>query len=72
MVNPLSFHAQMVETRGSRPSFDGSVELPSFGPDDGDLGESEFDRPRQSLSSSRLNSESPLSRPYSTSNTILD
>ncbi|KAJ5654091.1 hypothetical protein N7490_001094 [Penicillium lividum] len=27
----------MVETRGSRPSFDGSVELPSFGPDDGDL-----------------------------------
>ncbi|KAJ6102506.1 hypothetical protein N7486_004933 [Penicillium sp. IBT 16267x] len=27
----------MVETRGSRPSFDGCVELPSFGPDDGDL-----------------------------------
>ncbi|KAJ6036871.1 hypothetical protein N7540_001150 [Penicillium herquei] len=27
----------MVETRGSRPSFDGSVELPSFAPDDGDL-----------------------------------
>ncbi|KAJ5939246.1 hypothetical protein N7466_002380 [Penicillium verhagenii] len=27
----------MVETRGSRSSFDGPVELPSFGPDDGDL-----------------------------------
>ncbi|KAJ5546233.1 hypothetical protein N7494_003818 [Penicillium frequentans] len=37
MVNPLPFHAQMVETRGSRPSFDGSVELPSFGPVDGEL-----------------------------------
>ncbi|KAJ5279355.1 hypothetical protein N7478_004727 [Penicillium angulare] len=27
----------MVETRGNRPSFDGSVELPSFDPDDGDI-----------------------------------
>lgn len=30
--------AQMVETRGSRPSFDGTTELPLFSADDGDIG----------------------------------
>lgn len=31
--------AQMVETRGNRPSLDGTAELPSFSVDDGDIGE---------------------------------